>query len=437
MPTTDTDDNEPILEWCPRCDRPDAMCECDRTPNTTVTGHPRQGRTEPGPNTGHETEHATAEHRTPTEQTEAEVANTRRTKHREHKTKPPGEQRWWDALAAWMVEWGALVPIWFLAGALGVAGFAVSFLTVEEKARSWSPEGYAWLFPTGIDLGIITFTLLDIFLARRGKRIPWLRYVPWGLTIATIYLNVTAYTALEAQIAHAVLPSLWVVFTEAIARIMKLKAKEEATTTRTVPLIRWACAPIATFILWRAMQLWAIDSYEDALKREEERQLAKAVMKAEFGSVRGAKPELRVRYRQRKITVAEVLTAASEHDIGKSGASGRGREKTVRRTLSDRRSAPADGSGRNPVRDSRTTEHRTPNKPGAPVRPQPKKTGPNTNGRTSKDGRSASVRLGEALAAFRAEGVPNPTVRDLADRAECAPSTAHTFVADLKKRNGK
>ncbi|KPC74436.1 hypothetical protein ADL26_11195, partial [Thermoactinomyces vulgaris] len=114
------------------------------------------------------------------------------------------------------------------------------------------------MVPAGTDIGIIVFTLLDIFLARKDKRIPWMRYVPWVLTAATIYLNVTSSTVLEAQIAHAVLPSLWVVFCEAIARIMKLKAKEESETTRAVPLLRWACAPIATFILWRSMQLWAI-----------------------------------------------------------------------------------------------------------------------------------------------------------------------------------
>ncbi|MEV3938705.1 DUF2637 domain-containing protein [Glycomyces sp. NPDC049804] len=441
MTTTDADNNEPALEWCSGCDYPKQLCECPRTPNTTATAIPLQGRTEPEPNTEHEAEQPETEHRTPTEPTTGGTSNTDRTTTAEHESETDdAEPGRWHSSRAWLREWGSLLPIWVLAGALGVAGFASSFMTVEQKMRPYF-GAQAWLVPTGTDLGIIVFTLLDIVLARKDKRIPWMRYVPWVLTGATIYLNVTAYSALEAQVAHAVLPSLWVVFCEAIARIMKLKAKEEAKTTRTVPLIRWVCAPIATAILWRAMQLWNIGSYEEALALEEERQLAKAEMKDRFKSVHRAPRGLKVRYRQRKITVEEVVQAAAEHRRGGSPAkpsappTKTGSES--QRRVSDRRSTNGDTTEPRTVRSAKGRSDRTPTDRTKPVRSRSAGTAAETGSRTGGDTRPANVRLAEALTALHREGVPNPSVRRLAERAGTAVSTAHSFVQDLNNTDDR
>lgn len=435
---TEHHDDEPHLTWCGPCDRPRGMCEHSEAntpaaiataPNTTAPDHETDPNT-PAEHEGPDTEHALI----PT-------ADTDRTRKSEHPaarmtTAPDGGRKWTRTWGAWLAEWGALLPIWVLAGALGVAGFAVSFFTVETKMRPYFGD-HAWLVPAGVDLGIIVFTLLDIVLARKGTRIPWMRYVPWALTAATIYLNVTSYSVLEAQVAHAVLPSLWVVFCEAIARIMKLKAKEEAKTTRAVPLMRWICAPVATVILWRAMHLWAIDSYEEALWREEDRQLAKAVMTDEFGSVRKSPRTLKVRYRQRKITVAEVLAEASARRGGKSTIADAKPAPAVRRAPSDRRSAPAESPDRTRVRPAGVTERPAIETPTAPIRSRPVKAESNTGDRTNNGGRPARVRLSEALAGFQNEGVPNPSVRELAARAGTSPSTAHTFVTGLKRGDGQ
>src|SRR5690606_24843138 len=294
---TTVNDDDPILEWCEHCQRPAELCECEPPTEQSVDGEPEPSE--------HPTEHRDVERlNTDGDATERRIEHGLNTGLNTAVNTGGWRSRGW----AWLSQWGALIPIWLLAGALGAAGFAVSFVTVEAKMTPYFGE-LAWLVPAATDLGIIVFTLLDIVLARRSMRIPWMRYIPWASTAATIYLNVTAYTALEAQAAHAVLPSLWGVFSEAIARIMKLKAKEEFQVTRTVPLIRWVCAPVATLILWRAMQLWNIATYDEALRREEERQLAKALIKAEVKWVKKAPPALRERYRQRKITTADMYAA--------------------------------------------------------------------------------------------------------------------------------
>ena len=56
------------------------------------------------------------------------------------------------------------------------------------------------------------------------------------------------------------------------------------------------------------------------------------------------------------------------------------------------------------------------------------------NNRTAADERSAPERLSEALAAFADEGNPDPSNRDLAERAGVSVSTAHKFKTDLAKK---
>ena len=77
-----------------------------------------------------------------------------------------------------------------LAGVLGLIGFANSFRAVADAARaSFGP--LAVTVPVGVDLGIAVFSALDIVLARLDLRPRWVRLVPWTLTAATVYLNVT------------------------------------------------------------------------------------------------------------------------------------------------------------------------------------------------------------------------------------------------------
>lgn len=422
--------SEPALEWCASCDRPVGLCECASV--TLAADSP--DRTAPAEATGHRADTARPNERTATGQREANAVDTDRTREaeptgqrpdiRDRMETAPSERPRRRRAVGWVAEWGSLIPIWLLAGALGAAGFAVSFFTVEKTMRPYFDE-LAWLVPAGTDLGIIVFTLLDIVLARRGQRIPWMRYIPWVLTAATIYLNVSAYTALEAQVAHAVLPSLWVVFSEAIARIMREKAEDETPTTKKVPLIRWACAPVATLILWRAMRLWDIDTYTEALEREEERQLARAVMKDCFGSVRSAPRTLKVRYRQRKITVDEVYRSAVEAP----------RRGTAAKASTARPVAPTRSTGQDRAAVQSRPVSRT---KAARSKPSKPRNGQGDGGVSTRAGGQSSKTdaLSKALADFRAEGVADPTVRQLAERAGCSTGLAGAFKKRLNESTG-
>jgi hypothetical protein len=107
-------------------------------------------------------------------------------------------------------EFTAVATVAALVVVLALLGFANSFAAVMAAARP-SFAAMAWSVPLGIDLGIGIFAALDIVLARLNMRLRWLRLVPWTLTAATIYLNVSAEKTMFGQIAHAVLPALWVI----------------------------------------------------------------------------------------------------------------------------------------------------------------------------------------------------------------------------------
>ncbi|MEV4581855.1 DUF2637 domain-containing protein [Nonomuraea jabiensis] len=185
-------------------------------------------------------------------------------------------------------EHTAVVVTAAVTGVLGLLGFVNSFDRVAKVAAP-SFGWFSWTVPLGIDLGIAVFSALDIVLARLGMRVRWLRFIPWALTAATVYLNVAAYLAADpidwfAVVAHAVLPLLWVVAVEVGAHVIRKRA-DLAKPDRMdgIRRSRWLLAPLPTFALWRRMVLWEVRSYPDALARERERILAKTDLQDRYG----------------------------------------------------------------------------------------------------------------------------------------------------------
>ncbi len=112
----------------------------------------------------------------------------------------------------------------------------------------------------------------------------WVRWIPWGLTLVTCWLNVAAGQSLSAKVAHGTMPLLWVGLSEVAAHVYA--SRIGAVTGRRMESIRksrWLLAFPSTFVLWRRMTLWEITSYHDALNRERERQLARADLREEHG----------------------------------------------------------------------------------------------------------------------------------------------------------
>ena len=183
-------------------------------------------------------------------------------------------------------EVAATVTVGLLVGVLGVIGLVTSFATVAAAARP-AFGGMAWMVPLGIDVGILVFSALDLVLARLDMRVVWLRLVPWSLTAATIYLNIADEATLFGQVAHAVLPALWVVAIEVGTHAVRVRAGlASARRMDTIRRSRWLLAPASTLGLWRRMVLWEITAYTDALARERSRLLALTDLKDRYGFVR-------------------------------------------------------------------------------------------------------------------------------------------------------
>lgn len=180
-------------------------------------------------------------------------------------------------------EFTAVAVVAALVAVLGLLGFVNSFAAVADAARP-SFGRLAWTVPLGIDLGIAIFAALDIVLARLDMRVRWLRFIPWALTAATVYLNVAGEASVFGKVAHAVLPALWVVAVEIAAHVIRIRAGiANGTRMDGIRTSRWLLAPWTTLKLWRRMVLWEIRSYPDALARERARVLALTELQDTYG----------------------------------------------------------------------------------------------------------------------------------------------------------
>jgi hypothetical protein len=172
-----------------------------------------------------------------------------------------------------------------LTALLGLLGFAISFSSVAHAAASsfgkWAPA-----VPIGTDLAIAVFSGADLVLARLDMRPRWVRLLPWSLTSATVYLNVSGQATMFGRIAHAVFPSLWVVAVALASHVIRVRAHlATGTAMDPVPAIRWLLAPVSTARLKRRMILWEIRSYTAALERERERVLALTALQDTYGAI--------------------------------------------------------------------------------------------------------------------------------------------------------
>ncbi|SFP66694.1 Protein of unknown function [Actinomadura madurae] len=219
-------------------------------------------------------------------------------------------------------EFTAVAVVAALVAVLGLLGFVNSFAAVAEAARP-SFGRLAWTVPLGIDLGIAIFAALDIVLARLDMRIRWLRFIPWALTAATVYLNVAGEHSVFGAVAHATLPALWVVAVEIAAHVIRIRAGIAAGTRMDgIRTSRWILAPWPTMKLWRRMVLWEIRSYPDALARERARVLALTDLQDTYGRWswrRNAPRRVRALYRLGELPTAEVSAETGAPSAGPSG----------------------------------------------------------------------------------------------------------------------
>lgn len=175
---------------------------------------------------------------------------------------------------------GVVIPA---GGGVGGLGLASSFDSVSKAAGRW---GFTepWMLPVGIDLAIPVFTAANLLLIRLGMPLAWVRFVPWGLTLVTCWLNVAAGTSASAKIAHGSMPLLWVVLGEIAAHVYAVRIGV-ATGARMerIRYSRWLFSPFTTLLLWRRMVLWETTDYREALALEKQRLMVRAELREAYG----------------------------------------------------------------------------------------------------------------------------------------------------------
>jgi hypothetical protein len=174
-----------------------------------------------------------------------------------------------------------------VAGAVVIAaiGFAGSYAAVRTLALH---KGFGWfanVFPIGVDAGIVVLLALDLLLTWLRIPFPLLRQTAWLLTGATIAFNGAAAWPDPLGVGmHAIIPVLFVVCVEAarhaIGRVADITADKHMESVR---ITRWLLAPLPTFRLWRRMKLWELRSYEEVIRREQDRLVYRARLRARYG----------------------------------------------------------------------------------------------------------------------------------------------------------
>lgn len=199
----------------------------------------------------------------------------------------------------------ALVAV--AATALAVIGFTGSYRSVRDLALEWGWGWFSYVFPVGIDVGIIGLIAADLFLCAIRTPAPILRWFAWTLTVATVVFNAasgwptdeaaTWGDIIEAA-AHATMPGLVVVITEALRRAIARRARiADGREFEPLGMARWFLAPFSTFGIWRRMRLWDVYTRREALDLERDRLTLRDELREKYGKdwKRKAKPmEMRV-----------------------------------------------------------------------------------------------------------------------------------------------
>lgn len=173
-------------------------------------------------------------------------------------------------------------------GALAIAGigFAGSYTAVRALATRQGFGWFATVLPVGIDAGIVVLLALDLLLTWLRIPLPMLRHTAWVLTAATIAFNAAAAWPRPLGVSmHATIPILFIVIVEAgrhaVGRIADITADRHMEPVR---LARWLLAPAPTFRLWRRMKLWELRSYEETIRREQDRLVYRIRLRARYGA---------------------------------------------------------------------------------------------------------------------------------------------------------
>lgn len=175
-------------------------------------------------------------------------------------------------LAGWEIAMLGLVLL--LGMTMAGIGLASSYQAVAHKAAAdWGWTEHPWMLPVAADVSIIAFGLGHLFLIRMERPAWWVRLLPVGLTIFTIWLNWGTGDNVGGRVSHAGVVIVWVGFTEYVAHLYGAHiARLKGTVRDTVPVRRWILQPYGTAIITRQMALWDL-TYSQALELHRQRKV--------------------------------------------------------------------------------------------------------------------------------------------------------------------
>ncbi|MFD3567411.1 DUF2637 domain-containing protein [Streptomyces sp. NPDC058667] len=201
-------------------------------------------------------------------------------------TASAGSSLSWSRGEKWLLRSGIASGV-----GVGTLGLASSYKALEEKAAKAAAEGgwgwgeYAWMLPVGVDLGILTFSIVNLLLVKAEKPLAWVKWVPRALTVVTIVLNWNTGATTEGKLGHAALAALWVVLSEIAAHLYaahigRLRNRRQMERIR---FSRWFYQPVSSARVNRLMKSWEITSYEEALERDRQLMVYRSGLRKEYG----------------------------------------------------------------------------------------------------------------------------------------------------------
>ncbi|WP_331726174.1 DUF2637 domain-containing protein [Streptomyces sp. NBC_01276] len=181
-----------------------------------------------------------------------------------------------------------IVAAGLCAAVVASIGFVGSYTALRDLAMRRGFGDFSYVFPVGIDAGIVAMYALDLILVWRRMPKPVLRLLAHLLTLATIVFN--AYSGRSPRedplgaAMHAVMPVLFVAVVEAVRHlIIRTNRLSMKAASDRVPLHRWVLAPWPTWCLYRRMRLWEITSYAQMVAMEKDRTVYRAWLQHKHG----------------------------------------------------------------------------------------------------------------------------------------------------------
>ncbi|MFG2844201.1 DUF2637 domain-containing protein [Kitasatospora sp. NPDC048296] len=249
-----------------------------------------------------------------------------------------------------------LAGLAFTAGSVVAGiGFAGSYSALRALAARNGFGVFSYVFPVGIDAGIVALQAIDLYLVARRAPMAALRWLALLLTGATIWFNAAAAGSGEitrhplTAAMHAAMPVLYIAVTHAARHWIGRRAQilAGAVDLGAPTLRQWLYAPFRTFKLNRRMRLVLIP-FEELLRQDHELTVYAQQLADRYGadwkkSKEGPKPTaaelLPFRVADRGIGVAKALGIPAVEQIKKIQ---REAEEAVQRSQADIQRVDAD-----------------------------------------------------------------------------------------------